>query len=859
MITTDLTDQALLVVLDDDDFDDDDDNDDIFDLKTCTSNILLNQKEAPINLPDEISLNENQSRIENEIDNPSNNSSINLKSPVYLSQKSHQQRRKKTASKNKNICAPPIRKRRSKATQNITSILSYISFDNTPNILTISRMGSIYYCVEDLYRKVFSSLCLFNHFIDSLMKPQILILKDVTLSEKMSIEQHDSKIKKFNRTRYRLLSINSTDYLTKLKQLLLTYKKEKHIDKIINELKYFRPVSMCNQSQSKSTSSSKRRLSTDDDNNQKCKALKTTHSKTFTSSNDHVSKNIVQSNETTSEIITESTLENKNTKCHGEQNENIWSYLFSSRENLLNKSETCLSPPIENILFKAPVMNLSDINAIDLTTHEDALSVASPVSSTNAISRSNSFVSDKEDNEMLSTRLNSLSSMKFFTNDNIMLKSPSIVPEKTTDTNDINCTMPIIVNVEENIETDNRKGFQKYVNNRQNILSPEQLSPHNATSNIATKLSSSIHSNQPSRIYIKTRKPSHDVCCQESYPLSVPSYNNSNELYRIDHDTQSKLLHKGSSITLLPIRNPLRHDSSTTDQSIPYCSCCSSHKQISCKSCISEKCLLKARAFIPISYNERMSHPQYTSSDSPKYDYEPRILYEKVSSSFNRKRYRMGSHPYQSTETSTTPISQSYSRTQNLLNNDTPHKIDHYHPVQSVSIQQSSVLNNQIDTTNEITLQNMCTGSIALTQAIIEHNDCDMDRLPKLLVRYKKTYLHKTVDTMGQLFPTWFNEPDYRCIHCFTCDQVFTPQHFMIHTDDRQFINEQPINITSIELVPSEQLSKTKVDLWNQFCSDLTYYTSKLANEEKKDKYKNALKGIQNKMNNILAAIHIKY
>jgi hypothetical protein len=46
----------------------------------------------------------------------------------------------------------------------------------------------------------------------------------VTLSEKISIEQQIPLLKKYNESRYRLISINSSDYLLKLKQLLLTMK-----------------------------------------------------------------------------------------------------------------------------------------------------------------------------------------------------------------------------------------------------------------------------------------------------------------------------------------------------------------------------------------------------------------------------------------------------------------------------------------------------------------------------------------------------------------------------------------------------------------------------------------------------------
>jgi hypothetical protein len=98
-------------------------------------------------------------------------------------------------------------------------------------------MGSVYYCIEDLYLKVFSSLCALDEFTDLLIKPGIIILKQVTLSEKISIEQHSPQLKKRNDIRYRLLSINSSDYLNKLKQLLVANKNRKSFDQIIDEMR----------------------------------------------------------------------------------------------------------------------------------------------------------------------------------------------------------------------------------------------------------------------------------------------------------------------------------------------------------------------------------------------------------------------------------------------------------------------------------------------------------------------------------------------------------------------------------------------------------------------------------------------
>lgn len=136
----------------------------------------------------------------------------------------------------------------------------------------------------------------------------------------------------------------------------------------------------------------------------------------------------------------------------------------------------------------------------------------------------------------------------------------------------------------------------------------------------------------------------------------------------------------------------------------------------------------------------------------------------------------------------------------------------------------SSTMISPPNTPHDITLPNARLRTIDLQRAMIERGFCDVDKIPKLVIRHLKTYTNRTVETMGQLFPTWFNEPDYRCIHCFRCDQVFTPQQFMTHVDDEQMQNEQPINMTSIQLLTSEKMSEYKVQLWNQFCTNLTVY-----------------------------------
>ncbi len=153
----------------------------------------------------------------------------------FVQQTTQQRRRTKSISKRKTI--PPLNK------VSVDSVLSYISFDKVSNVLTVSRMGSIYYCVEDLYIKIFSPLCTFDEFINLLSKPEIIMIKQVTLSEKISITQEIPKLKKFNQTRYRLISIDSSDYLIKLKQLLVAHKNQ-HMEKIIDQMRSYKQTSI---------------------------------------------------------------------------------------------------------------------------------------------------------------------------------------------------------------------------------------------------------------------------------------------------------------------------------------------------------------------------------------------------------------------------------------------------------------------------------------------------------------------------------------------------------------------------------------------------------------------------------------
>lgn len=103
--------------------------------------------------------------------------------------------------------------------------------------------------------------------------------------------------------------------------------------------------------------------------------------------------------------------------------------------------------------------------------------------------------------------------------------------------------------------------------------------------------------------------------------------------------------------------------------------------------------------------------------------------------------------------------------------------------------------------------------SSSFEAALADHRFDNPSQLPKLLIRQTKSYSRRTIDTAGQIFPTWLAPPHFRCVHCFSCDQIFTPQLFMKHTDDPQLINEKPLSISSIELLKSERLSDEKVKL----------------------------------------------
>lgn len=124
---------------------------------------------------------------------------------------------------------------------------------------------------------------------------------------------------------------------------------------------------------------------------------------------------------------------------------------------------------------------------------------------------------------------------------------------------------------------------------------------------------------------------------------------------------------------------------------------------------------------------------------------------------------------------------------------------------------------NAKSNTRPIIIRNLLSESpptnVSFSQAIHDSKLSNFEDLPKLVIRHQKAFSTRTIDTLGELFPTWFVHPTYRCIHCFTCDKVYTPRMFMLHVDDKEFVNEKLMKISSIELLTSERISEQKVAL----------------------------------------------
>ncbi|CAF4858689.1 unnamed protein product [Rotaria sp. Silwood1] len=938
------------------------------------------------------------------------------------------------------------------------SILSNISFDNISNILTISRMGSIFYCLEDLYMNIYSSLCTLDEFINLLTKSDFIIIKQVTLSEKISIEKQIPLLKKFNDNRYRLISINSSDYLLKLKQLLLTsnnrnenesQQREKYINQIIDEMRSYRqtPTPVLLKDKVSHSPMATKRLSSDDDddeddddeehNEEPRKRLKIVTKKPksnetpplaptqfgiFIQCNGPVSCNIFSTNETVSstttttaaptsaetmaaaaattatttststvtttesEIISKSTIikkQNENThmyfdKIH-QQYQNI-SRLNLTNEQSIQKStnlnrissqnfpddthlnKSCSSSSVMNMPIKRRILN-SYSNDIHDSSNTTKVHI-STLSKTNSrcLYRSKSFTYIKQLNKNLIRRSSSLSLITCYRKENFsIMKKYLTIDNKTKlniksttepiDLTDESFSMPMIVNVEENVALANQrnkiKNKKSTLTNKQNLSSniptisdsesrvpPTIISrsiPHIPNPSILTKPtpihhpipSSSSYRTSPYGVYhpdsYTYRDPSSTPISHSyyhspinlnngniySYPFSssiqYPTVKKSKELSMTnsyDNHLNSVTLPSSSlstnnnhnlppSVVMPIVRKPNYYHQLTPEQQASIkmqTSPPSSSSSVPCRlpCCFQSSSNLQSQhSTDKLTSNERFIYRQYTVPTSIpqtlKRDPSQTPDIQNSSISMNRKQRRIDSIPttpytsypspksyfvppappqssafsssssshWPSTSPSTTNPSMRYPYppppppppSTTPMNGMAVRKTEPYlqprrpTPVQSrapsttpIVAQNSSILISPPNTPHELPLPNIRARSIDLQRAIAERGYCDMDKLPKLVVRHTKIYTNKTIDTMGQLFPTWFNEPDYRCIHCFRCDQVFTPQQFMTHVDDEHMQSEQPLNMTSIQLLTSEKMSEYKVGLWNQFCTNLTTY-----------------------------------
>ncbi|CAF0965928.1 unnamed protein product [Rotaria sordida] len=1089
--STDNIEQPLLIVLDEDDIQSDDEHEQI---NVITTNInakdnLSNNHEYEINLSNKKSLTDrqilNKSKTSFKYSKLSRHTRKSHLNPLindhnrqisnkffqtffidtdFMRQTHYQQNRNRLISRRKNshkyLSSPTMSNNINSKnltinenSQNLSStdsILSNISFDNISNILTVSRMGSIFYCLEDLYTKVFSSLCTLDEFINLLLKSELIIIKQVTLSEKISIEQQMPSLKKFHDSRYRLISINSSDYLLKLKQLLLTstnlnenecQQREKYINQIIDEMRSYRrtPTPVLLKDKVSHSPMATKRLSSDDDDDddddeehdaEPRKRLKIVTKKPksnetpplaptqfgiFIQCNGPVSCNIFSTNETVSsttttataatasaettataatstttiatsesEIISKSTIikkQNENThmyfdKFH-QQYQNI------SRFNLINEQSIQKSTNLNRINSQNPtddthinkqcsssssssslssVMNMPKkwriLNSYNNDIHDTSSTtkIHIPTLSTNhsrCLYRSKSFTYNKQLNKNHLRRSSSLTLItsykkenfltikKFLTrNNNTKLNTKSTTAEPI-DLTDESYSMPMIVNVEENVELANQR---HKIKNRERRTPPTIVSrsiSHIPNPSILTK-PTPIHHPIPSSSY---RTSPYDVYHQNSYTYRDPSSSasiphsyyhptthlNNGNLYSYPfsssiqyptmkkskelpittcYDIQSNSVtlpsssslsnhnnnnnnnnnnntnnynnNLSSSVVMPIVRKPNYYHQLTPEQQASIKMQTSS---ISCRlpCCFPSSAIQSQHSTDKLTPNERLIYRQYTippsTTQTLKRDPSQTPDIQHSSPTINRKQRRIDSIP----TTSTTPYlpypspksyfvppappSSAFSSSSSHWPSTSPsittanpninpsmrypyppppntpmngmalRKTEPYPPprrpipIQSrvpsttpIVAQNSSILISPPNTPHELTLPNIRARSIDLQRAIIERGYCDMDKLPKLVVRHTKIYTNKTIDTMGQLFPTWFNEPDYRCIHCFRCDQVFTPQQFMTHVDDEHMQNEQPLNMTSIQLLTSEKMSEYKVGLWNQFCTNLTTY-----------------------------------
>ncbi|CAF4080163.1 unnamed protein product [Rotaria magnacalcarata] len=392
----------------------------------------------------------------------------------------------------------------------------------------------------------------------------------------------------------------------------------------------------------------------------------------------------------------------------------------------------------------------------------------------------------------------------------------------------IECTsdtyyMPLIVDVEENVHI-----------NAQNLKSTETNSSSSQRQIISHTMSPmSIHRSIP-RSYSHVHRSSsschspYDLYYRNSYSPLSSSYEKMKEFSSSHHGEQSKMIstsYPPSNIHPCPINSNsisflLKQNANPmlpSEKQVCNMPCC--YPPSPCNKTAMQK---------STSPNEKTTYSHYITATV----IQPQTVKpSNLAALMNRKQrqFQLRPYPLLKSAPSRLPI-----HPQSAFTNEMQNKTNAYHSIPPTVVQNLSTIISPPNTPNDFVPSTAHQNNFDIKQAIGQHGQCNMDEIPKVVIRHTKIYSNKNVDSMGQLFPTWFREPDYRCIHCFTCDQVFTPQQFMTHVDDEQMANIKPINMTSIQLLTSEKLSEFKVELWNDFCINLSNYASKLATAEQK-------------------------
>ena len=104
---------------------------------------------------------------------------------------------------------------------------------------------------------------------------------------------------------------------------------------------------------------------------------------------------------------------------------------------------------------------------------------------------------------------------------------------------------------------------------------------------------------------------------------------------------------------------------------------------------------------------------------------------------------------------------------------------------------------------------------INIDQTIIDERLRNLRDSFRLIVQVKKIYRTRQIQIFAHLFPSCFSPPDYRCIHCFLCDQFLSPNEFVNHNDEDETVSktgkEKLLSVSPMKLLRSESFSDQKI------------------------------------------------